>query len=310
MSPSSKVDVVIIGGGPGGISAAIWCKRLGINHLLIESAKQVGGQLPSIPNKIIDYPGHFNRTGPEIQHLFSKHLEAIGSKVMTEASVKKVDRENKVVLVDGAGGMKRICFQFVVMATGSSQRLLGIPGEAEMIARGEVYSATHDSHRFTNKAVVVIGGGDRAFEGALLLAEAGADVTLVHRSDQFRARDEFRHPVFNHPNIQVKTFAVATAILGDEEVEGVEIVQNQNRETIHADAVFVRIGVKPNSELASNLVTLDEGGYIRTDKTGQTSDPSIYAVGDVCTSPLLTSITSSTGQGMLAVKQISFHLEQ
>lgn len=306
-----KVAVLIIGGGPAGISAAIWCQRLNIDHLLIEGKNELGGQLDQIKNEVIDYPGLFDGKGYEIKNQFISHFKKLGCYSMCNMTVNTIDLKNKKVTCSSPTVIKEIMFDYLIVATGASARLLGVRGEKEMLQRGEVYSASKDRHLFKGKKVIVVGGGDRAFEGAVLLADAGADVTLVHRSKKFRSRDEYVLPAKEHPNITIKLDSRIIEIIGNQKISGVKIkTEGTEPYILHAEAVFVRIGTKPNSELFSNLFETNEEGYIITDENGKTSEKYIYAIGDVCTAPTYSSIITAVGQGMRVAKLISLELQK
>lgn len=301
---TKKVDLLIIGAGPAGISAAIWAKRLGVNHLLLEARTEIGGQLTNIHNKIIDYPGIVVQNGVELQEHLKQHARKIAFHVETGTIVDSVDWDKKRLFAN-----KNATYEFrsLLVSTGSSPRKLRIPGEQEMIDRNEVYSATRDKDKFKGKDVAVIGGGDRAFEGALLLAEAGANVSLIHRSEQFKARKEFTDPVTQHANINIKTNTIVTKIQGINRKQ-LTLSTNETTATVTVDGVFIRIGVEPNTYAFKDGISLDDEGYITCTSVGETSLPYVYAAGDVCTRPLLSSIASSVGQGMTAVKCLSFYL--
>lgn len=310
MSGHRETDIAIIGGGPAGLSAAIWCKRLGLEHLLLEAGTELGGQLFAIHNPVIDYPGLQAANGVEVQAAFARHAEELGCLYRVRAEVVGVDAERLVLTIREDGAEREVRCRGLIAATGSSERRLRVPGEREMIDRGEVYSASRDRGRFAGKKVAVVGGGDRAFEGALLLAERGAHVVLIHRSDRYRAREELREPVLVHPQIEVLPFAAVTEIVGDERVEAVVVDQRGERRRLEAEALFVRIGVEPNSLLFRGQVGTDEDGYLLTDAVGATDVSGVFAVGDVCTRPLYTSIASAVGQGMTAAKHLSLYLAQ
>jgi thioredoxin reductase (NADPH) len=300
------VDVIIIGGGPAGISAAIWCKRLGINHLLLEEKGHLGGQLLDIKNKIIDYPGIIAENGKEMQEIFIKHFYELGCSYKLNAAVLSINSSTKTVEVHCENNIEEILFEYVILAMGAEQACLQVPGEKEMIKRGERYSATSDAHLFKNKPVVFVGGGDRAFEGAIILANAGAHVYLLNRSKNFRARDEYVHAVYKMDNIKIITDTRVTAIHGERQVTSVDLIDNKgSTSTINADAVFVRIGARPNTKLIRNIVDINEKGLIVTDHFGMTSENFIYAIGDICLNPLFSSISSSIGQGMIVSKRLS-----
>jgi len=302
------VDVVIIGGGPAGISAAIWCERLGTDYLLLEKEAELGGQLPHIHNKIIDYPGLHAKNGKEIQAIFETHFTELGCSRRLQAEVLTVNTNTKTVTIRPLG---EIHFSYLIIATGAAQRFLGVPGEKEMILRGETYSATADSHLFEGKRVAVVGGGDRAFEGAILLAEAGVKVFLIHRSQNFKAQKQYVDLVFSNKNIKIHTDLKLIRINGEEGVTSVELL-NRDNEVLHlpVDAVLIRIGTKPNNEIVQDIVAFSEEGFIRTDSLGKTSNPFIYAIGDICTKPLFSSIASSVGQGAVVAKHLSSLIKQ
>lgn len=305
-----STEVVIIGGGPAGISAAIWCKRLGIEHILLESQPTIGGQLSSIENQLIDYPGMITENGRELQELFYQHLQRLRCSFQLDTTVLSVDLVNRYLSLKVKNGeTRKLSFRYIIFAAGSSPRRLYIPGELDMISRGEIYTASKDAARFENKPVAVIGGGDRACEGALILAESGANVSLIHRSDCFSARKEYMDKMRKHPNIQMYPHFFVEEIHGDDRVRGVTL-SNKDGNTIKIPVagVFVRIGVEPNSALLQGLVEMDHDQYIIHNHINQTSQPTIFSIGDVCTRPPYSSISSAVGQGMIAAKSISLLL--
>jgi thioredoxin reductase (NADPH) len=298
-------DVVVVGGGPGGLSALVWCHRLGLRTILLERGDELGGQLFGVNNPIIDYLGIPAANGRELRERFVAHVKGLNCQYLCGTEVKEFHLQEKR-LRTANGDYRAKAF---ILALGSRDRRIGIPGEAEMIARREVYSASRDKEKFQGKKVAVIGGGDRAMEGALLLAEHGAIVTLVHRSEQFRARKEFLEPVRSHPRIQFLTDTVVQEILGRDRVKGIVVVSKGVQRTLPVDAVFVRIGVEPNSYLLKGQVNTDPDGYVRVDKLGETSVPNVFAVGDLCTRPLFSSVAGSVAQGMMAAKTVSYRVE-
>ncbi|KAA0545387.1 FAD-dependent oxidoreductase [Bacillus sp. BGMRC 2118] len=306
-----KVNVLIVGGGPAGISAAIWCRRLDISHILIERDMMLGGQLSQIKNQILDYPGFYGVKGSVLSEQFLSHIHEIKSSYVCNTEMKWLDLEKKKTKVRTEAGEIEIQFDFIIIATGASLRTLGIPGEEQMVKRGEIYSASKDQHMFVNKKVAIIGGGDRATEGALLLANAGATVTIIHRSEMFKARREYLVPVIQHPSISIMTNTNVIEIIGEKKTTGIIVhTKGKKPHLLETDAVFVRIGIQPNSEQVKKVVAVDSEGYILTDEYGKTSHNFIYAIGDVCNKPEFTSISASVGQGMVTAKKISLLLEK
>ena len=304
------VDVIIIGGGPAGISAAMWCKRLEVDHLLLEKKEELGGQFSKIYNEIIDYPGLYAKDGKEMQRMFVEQLDRAGCSYRLRTNILSINHSLQTIKIQQKNKIEEIHFNYLVLATGTEQRKLDVPGEKEMIARGEIYSATADRYLFTNKVVAVVGGGDRAFEGAILLAEAGATVYLIHRSKYFKARAQYTNIAFQKENVKIMTDTEVTAIYGDGRVTSIDLINTclDKAFSLEVDAVLVRIGTKPNVDLIKEYIEINEQGFVIVDGTGKTSNDSIYAIGDICTKPLFSSIVSSVGQGAVAAKHISLSL--
>ncbi|MEH7529093.1 NAD(P)/FAD-dependent oxidoreductase [Priestia megaterium] len=300
------VDVLIIGGGPAGISAAVWCKRLGVDCLLLEEQAQLGGQLFTIYNEIIDYPGIQAENGIEMQRKMVQHFIDMGCLYEVNTKVISIDERSKTVKVKQQETEKEISYTYLILATGSSQRKLGVPGEQQMIDRGEVYSASADGERLKGKRVALIGGGDRAFEGAHLLASQAKQVYLIHRSTHFKAREQYVEKVLSDPGVKVMTDTEVTAIHGKHHVTSIDLKsKNSECKNLSVDAVLIRLGIAPNVELIKEKVTTTQSGLIVINEVHQSSDPSIYAIGDACTTPLFSSISSSAGQGAIVAKQLS-----
>jgi len=305
------VDVLIIGGGPAGISAAVWCKRLGVECLLLEEQAQLGGQLFTIYNEIIDYPGIQAENGIEMQRKMVKHFIDMDCLYEVNTKVISIGERSKTVKVKQQETEKEIGYTYLILATGSSQRKLGVPGEQQMMDRGEVYSASADGKRLKGKRVALIGGGDRAFEGAHLLASQAKQVYLIHRSTHFKAREQYVEKVLSNSSVKVMTDTEVTAIHGKHHVTSIDLKsKNSECENLLVDAVLIRLGVAPNVELIKEKVTTTQSGLIVINEVHQSSNPSIYAIGDACTTPLFSSISSSAGQGAIVAKHVSSLLKK
>ncbi|MCT9856993.1 NAD(P)/FAD-dependent oxidoreductase [Priestia megaterium] len=305
------VDVLIIGGGPAGISAAVWCKRLGVECLLLEAQTQLGGQLLTIFNEIIDYPGIQAENGIEMQRKMVQHFIDMGCLYEVNTKVLSIDECSKKVKVKQQETETEISYTYLILATGSSQRRLGVPGEQQMIDRGEVYSASADGERLKGKTVALIGGGDRAFEGAHLLASKAKEVYLIHRSTHFKAREQYVEKVLSNPGVKVMTDTEVTAINGKQHVISIDLKsKNTECENLFVDAVLIRLGIAPNVELIKEKVTTTQSGLIVINEVHQSSNPYIYAIGDACTTPLFSSISSSAGQGAIVAKHLSSLLNE
>jgi thioredoxin reductase (NADPH) len=295
----SDFDVLIIGGGPAGISASIWAVDVALSALLIEKNETVGGQLHSIYNPINNYPGILMRNGSEMYSAMRSHLDAAKVKTTFGGVVRADLARMAVQLADGSSHAARA----IVIATGVRRRELGVTGEPEFAGKGILRSGSEARNKVAGKKVVVIGGGDAAAENALILSDAAEHVSLIHRGTQLSARKQFTDELSKRPNIHVLLSTKVTEIIGDDDVNGVRIVDRRGESTMPTDNVVIRIGVEPNNGLFAGQVVCDERNYIRTDTNCQTSLPLVYAVGDVA-SPLSPTIATAVGMGATAIKNI------
>ena len=299
-------DVIIIGAGPAGLSTAFWCDELGLDTLVLEQAEQIGGQLHRVYNPIENYLGVKARNGEELLELFSGEVEAAEFDLWTQASIASVDLKAKRVSLASGESIQSIS---IVIATGVRPRDLGVPGEKEFVGKGIIDSGARDRELFAGHDVCIVGGGDAAVENALLLAEVCATVTLVHRGKKLRARREFMERLQSNHCITVFTESVLTRIIGNEQVEAVEIQRRQGLKPFQlaVRGVLIRIGVEPNTELFREQLETDEKGFIQVSSQQETSVPMVFAVGDV-SNPLAPTISSATGAGATAAKVIAARL--
>ncbi|HET9526770.1 MAG TPA: FAD-dependent oxidoreductase [Pyrinomonadaceae bacterium] len=299
-------DVIIIGAGPAGLSAAFWCDELGLDTLVLEQAEQIGGQLHRVYNPIENYLGVKTRNGAELLELFSRDVDAAEFDLWTGTAIDTIDVRAKRIALRSGETLQAIS---IVIATGIRPRSLGIPGEKEFIGKGIIESGTRDRELFTGKDVCVIGGGDAAVENALVLAEVCPTVTLVHRGKKLRARREFAERVLPNHRVTVFTESVVTRIMGDAEVEAVEIQRKGGLKPFQlaVRGVLIRIGVEPNSDLFREQLQVDEKGYIAVNSEHETTAPMVFAVGDV-SNPRAPTISGATGAGATAAKVIAARL--
>jgi thioredoxin reductase (NADPH) len=299
-------DVIIIGAGPAGLSAALWCDELGLDTLVLEQNAEVGGQLLWIHNPIENYPGVRAGDGRELRDLFAGQLEGAEFDLWTEVEIESVDLRAKRIALRSGEQLQAIS---IIIATGVRRRRLGVPGETELAGRGVVESGTRDRASLAGKDVCVVGGGDAAAENALLLAEVCPTVTLVHRGKKLRARREFVERLKSDHRITVFTEAVVRRIIGDTEVEAVEILRERAIKPFQmaVGGVLVRIGVEPNTELFRDQAHMDEQGFIVVTGEQETSAGNVFAVGDA-SNPLAPTISGATGAGATAAKVIASRL--
>lgn len=296
-------DVIIIGGGAAGISAALWCDDLGLNALLLEADAELGGQLLWTHNAVENHLGIKTQTGSELRDIFVDQLNDRNFTLRFSAEISDVDLKEKKILLESG---EEFFARSIIIATGISRRSLGVVGEKEFQGKGIIRSGKRDSDLAKGKNVVIIGGGDAAFENALILSEVAEHVTLVHRREKFSARPEFVESVQKIPNVEIKTNSHLTKIVGTERVESVEIKNTKTDHTfnVQAEVVLVRIGVKPNTDFLQGKLELDEKDYIKIDYLCRTNMAGVYAIGDVA-NPIAPTVSSAVGMGATAVKTIS-----
>jgi thioredoxin reductase (NADPH) len=299
-------DVLIIGAGPAGLSAALWCDELGLDTLVLELNEQVGGQLHSIHGPVENYPGVRANNGSEFLDRFSERVSEADFDLWTNVAIASVDLKAKRVVLGSGEELQSIS---IVIATGVRRRQLGIPGEKEFTGHGIIESASRDREIFAGKDVCVIGGGDAAAENALLLAEVCPTVTLVHRSKALRARVTFTQQLQGLHCVTIFPESVVTRILGDEKVEAVEILRKDALKPFQmaVQGVVIRIGVEPNTELFQEQLQLDDEGYVAVTSEHETNVANVFAIGDV-SNPLAPTISGAFGAGATAAKVIASRL--
>jgi thioredoxin reductase (NADPH) len=299
-------DVVIIGAGPAGLSAALWCDELGLDTLVLEEKAEVGGQLLSVYNPIGNYLGLRALNGLELRDRFAEQLADAGFDLWTQAEIESLDLRARRVSLRSGEELQSISF---VIATGVRRRRLGIPGEAELAGRGIVESATRDRALLAGKDVCIVGGGDAAAENALMLAEVCPTVTLVQRGPNLRARREFAEQLRAHHRVTVFTESLVQRIIGTDEVVAVEILRAGALKPFQmaVQGVLIRIGVSPNTELFREQLQMDNDGYIAVTGEQETSVGNVFAVGDV-SNPIAPTISGATGAGATAAKVIAARL--
>lgn len=299
-------DVIIIGAGPAGLSAALWCEDLGLDALVLERGAEVGGQLLRVYNPIRNHLGMEAEDGRELRDLFAAQVSDREFDLWTGAEVESADLRAKRVRLRGGEELRAVA---VVIATGVRRRRLGVEGEAEFEGRGVLESGKRDRELVAGRDVCVVGGGDAAAENALLLAEVCPTVTLVHRGRSLGARAEFVERVRGDHRITVFTESTLRRIIGGDRVEAVEIYRSGAIKPFQmaVGGVLIRVGVEPNTELFAGQIELDGRGYVVTDARHETSVEQVFAVGDV-SNPLAPTVSSAVGAGATAAKVIASRL--
>jgi thioredoxin reductase (NADPH) len=294
-------DVAILGGGAAGYAAAIYAGRARLSTVLLDGMGG-GGQL-NVIDSIENYPGFPEPiNGPDLQEAMRKQAERFGIAVTFDQIEKVAAWEGGVTL---KGAYARYCARSLLVATGAHHRELCVPGEERLKGRGVSYCATCDGNFFKDQRVVVVGGGDTAVKDAIYLSRLVKKLTLVHRRDKLRAEKVMQEKLLALPNVEPRWDSVVEEIAGEGKVSGVVLkhVKTGARSELGADGVFVFIGVLPNTELLKGVVELDPAGYVRTDVSMCTSNPRIFAAGDV-RSQSAKQIAAAVGDGVTAILRI------
>ncbi len=282
-------DMIVIGGGPGGYTAALYAARAGLDVLVLEKLS-AGGQM-ALTSQIDNYPGFPEGIdGFELADNMQQQAERFGAKTEL-AEVLSVELSNDPKQIHTTEG--DFAARTVVIATGADARKLGLPMEMELTGKGVNYCAHCDGHFYKGKTVVVVGGGNTAAADALYLSRLAEKVIVVHRRDTLRATKIYHTPLQEATNVEFIWNSTVTGLRHGDRLTGVELldVQTGKKQEIACDGLFVSIGRKPNTELFPQLA-LDEGGYIIADETTKTSIPGVFAVGDVRTKELRQIVTA------------------
>ena len=297
-------DMIIIGGGPGGYTAALYAARAGLDTLVVEKLA-AGGQM-ALTHQIDNYPGFVEGVGGfELGLQMQQQAERFGAKTRI-AEVHRVDLTAFPKVIETSEGTLRA--RTVVIATGANPRELGLPNEKELVGRGVAYCAACDGALFKGKTVAVVGGGNSAAADALLLSRIAEKVIIIHRRDTLRATKVYHEPLMQAANVHFLWNSVTTELLHEDKLTGLRVkdVHTGVETVVPCDGVFVSIGRQPATALVEGQLTL-EGGYILADETTQTNLPGVYAVGDVRTK-LLRQVVTAVADGAVAVHMAEEYL--
>ena len=285
-------DIIIIGSGPAGLSAAIYAQRACLDTIVIEKNGISGGQVLNTW-EVDNYPGFPGVTGFELSRQFREHANKLGARVV----------QDEVVQVELSGNVKKVVCEeetyearCVILSSGAHHRTLEVPGEEELRGAGVSYCATCDGAFFRGRTVAVVGGGDAALEDAIFLARMCEKVYIVHRRDKLRGAKRLQERLQALENIEFVWNSETVAIEGNAQVEALRLRQTKTGEErrLDVDGVFIAVGIAPESELYAGQLELDEQGYIRADESGQTSVPGVFAAGDVRTKALRQILTAAS----------------
>lgn len=284
-------DVIILGSGPAGLSAAVYAQRARLHTLVIEEKPLSGGQILDT-YEVDNYPGLPGITGFELGQKFREHADKLGAEFVNEQVVEIKDEGEKKVVVTGKEAYEA---RTLILATGARHRKLMAPGEETFAGAGVSYCATCDGAFFRDKDVAVVGGGDVALEDALFLARSCQRVYLIHRREEFRGAQILQERVRESENIVLVLNCVVKEIRGESTVSSLLIEDRGKgtRQELSVQGVFIAVGVTPNVAALEGVVEQDEQGYIRAGEDTKTSVPGIFAAGDVRTKQLRQVITAA-----------------
>ena len=298
-------DMIIIGGGPGGYTAALYAARAGLKTLVLEKLS-AGGQMAET-TQIDNYPGFPDGIdGFELAEKMQQGAENAGAETIL-AEVTSVELEEMPRRVETSEGT--FLGKTVVIATGASPKKLGVPQEWELTGKGVHYCATCDGMQYRGKTVVVVGGGNTAVADALTLSRIAKKVILVHRRDSLRATKIYHKPLLEAENVEFFWNSTLVQLLSDRRLTGVvlENLVTKEKTSLDCDGVFISIGRQPSSDFVKGQVVTDAGGYIVADESTRTSIPGVFAVGDVRTKAL-RQIVTAVADGAMAVHQAEEYL--
>jgi len=297
-------DLIIIGGGPAGLTAGIYAQRARLKTLLLEK-EMVGGQI-AVSDVIENYPGFPSISGAELMEKFEQQARGLGLEIkLTDVvAVQKKGEEKIVKTSDGD-----LIAKSVIVATGAKPRRLGIPGEKELTGKGVSYCATCDGPFFKGQKVIVVGGGDTAVKEAVYLSKIANKVYIAHRRDQLRAEKIIQEKAMSTPNIEILWSHILKEIRGKTGVEKV-VLQNLKDNTVKeldVEGVFVFVGINPTTDFVD--VEKDKQGFIKTDQDMRTSVKGIFAAGD-CRTTALKQVSTAVGDGAIAAFVAEKYIEE
>ena len=298
-------DLAILGAGPAGICAAIYATRAKLNIIWLDKKFVQGGQIVDT-YEVDNYPGLPGITGLDLGEAMAGHAAKLGMKPQRE-TVRSIEAEQGIKVIRTKKNEYRA--RAVIIACGATHRHLGIPGEEELSGMGVSYCATCDAAFFQDRTVVVVGGGNVAVEDAILLSRTCKKVYLVHRRDELRAEKILQESFFACKNVEIIWDSIPLSIEGTDKVEALKIQNKKTQEEsfIETDGVFIAVGIVPGTEKFKDLVKLDEAGYIVAGEDGITSEPGIFAAGDIRTKNLRQVVTA-VADGANAVASVQRYL--
>lgn len=294
-------DVLIIGAGPAGLTAAIYAARAGLTAKVFDK-NMYGGQL-AISSEIENYPSVLKADGVELATNMYTHATSLGTEVVFE----------EVTGLDVTGDIKKVTTtantyegKTIILAGGAARRKLNVPGEAEFFGQGVSYCATCDGAFYRDKTVAIVGGGNTALEDALFLSNNCKKVYLIHRRDEFRGEQVLQDAVFARDNIEIIYSATVASIEGEGSVRQCTVNTKEGQRTLDINGIFVAVGLIPESALFKDMLPLSAEGYVEADESCTTSIPGVFVAGDIRTKPLRQIVTACADGATAAVAAATY----
>lgn len=301
-------DVIIIGSGPAGLSAAIYAQRAELKNIVIEKTGFSGGQIINT-YEVDNYPGTPGISGFDLSAKFRDHCDRLNTTFVTGEVVEfKLEDDIKLLTLDDGSQYRA---KTVIIASGGLPRHLNVPGEDKLSGLGISYCATCDGAFFKNRTVAVVGGGDVAVEDAIFLSRICGKVYVIHRRDEFRAINSSVNKLLANSNVTVLWDSVVESINGTETVESMDIknVKTGDSSSIEVDGVFIAVGYIPTSQIYHDIIDTDDNGYIIAGENTQTNVPGVFAAGDIRTKDLRQIITAAS-DGANAITAVERYLNK
>ena len=305
MEQNEQYDVLIIGGGPAGIAAAIWCARVSLRCLIVEKKNIIGGQLSMIHTEIPDFPGLICSSGAELRRHLESHIEKLDISVQLDSTVLEVHSRNEGFQVHMQDAI--LSARSIIVATGVARRRF-VPADA-FLGAGVSYTASGAIEMFQGRSCAILGGGDGALENALRLSRICPSVHVVVRGKRLRARGHFIEDVQAQSNILVHYSTTVEELIGEERLTSLIVREDGVQKTLAVESFLIKIGFAPVSSIGTFVLGSTSGGHIQTSATQKTSIEGVWAIGDNCTA-LDPSLSVAMGQACVAVRDIARYFQE
>ena len=294
-------DIVIIGAGPAGLTAGIYAKRASKKVLVLE-ALAYGGQIINTPD-IENYPGEAHISGFEFATKLYSQAKELGVEIINKKVIEIIDQKDIKVIKTSNEEYKA---KTVIIATGCSNRKLGLENEDNLIGKGISYCATCDGNFYRGRDVSIVGGGNTALEDALYLSDIASKIYLIHRRNEFRADQKIIDLIKGKPNIELVLNSTVTKLIGNDKLEKIEVLNNNGTKNIDVSGLFVAIGRVPNNDIFKSLINTNEDGYILSNETCHTNIDGIFVAGDNRTKDVRQLVTATSDGAVAAIEAIKY----